>query len=196
MNWSEFHSLLVRFEHAGGDFRVAVQADGTRKYTILIPPSAKGRLAPIISKLKPHTENVRELLDRRFRKAPASCGDSKCDGCYEIQPGKHIHPSRPSLSWLAWQAQSNSGGRPEQTPGPSPEKQIAIARANGPCVYDWRSGERGRVLVCQIHSHESGAIFRFVDSKHDVLEDLKHLRKLTGQAAADAVTWSEKRVVA
>ena len=32
----------------------------------------------------------------------ASCGQPNCAGCYELEPGRRIHPPKPSEDWLEW----------------------------------------------------------------------------------------------
>ena len=39
--------------------------------------------------------------------APASlppCGDPKCAGCYEVEPGRRIHPRKSGQEWDDWLA--------------------------------------------------------------------------------------------
>jgi hypothetical protein len=32
----------------------------------------------------------------------SSCGSPDCSGCYEIEPGIHLHPPKVSRGWLEW----------------------------------------------------------------------------------------------
>lgn len=32
----------------------------------------------------------------------ALCGQSHCAACYEVAPGRSIHPPKPSEDWLEW----------------------------------------------------------------------------------------------
>jgi hypothetical protein len=34
----------------------------------------------------------------------SACGQPHCAGCYEVEPGRRIHPPRPSQEWLDWVA--------------------------------------------------------------------------------------------
>ena len=35
---------------------------------------------------------------------PAPCDSRQCAGCYEVEPGRRIHPPRPSPEWQEWLA--------------------------------------------------------------------------------------------
>jgi hypothetical protein len=37
----------------------------------------------------------------------AACGQPYCAGCYEVEPGRHIHPPKTSQEWLNWLARWN-----------------------------------------------------------------------------------------
>jgi hypothetical protein len=79
-------------------------------------------------------------------------------------------------------------------------KQEVLASLRGrTCRYDWKPGQRGYALECVFTGHSHGAsttVFRFLALGHDVLQHLSEKRMLTGQAAVDAVAWSNERVVA
>ena len=44
-------------------------------------------------------------LDNLAAQGPAShCGDRECRGCYEVAPGKLIHPRKSGQEWEDWLA--------------------------------------------------------------------------------------------
>jgi len=50
-------------------------------------------------------ENVRAAPSPARRELIASrCGRPDCAGCYEVEPGRHIHPPKSSHDWLEWLA--------------------------------------------------------------------------------------------
>jgi len=34
----------------------------------------------------------------------AACGSPHCAGCYQVEPGRLIHPPKSSANWLSWLA--------------------------------------------------------------------------------------------
>lgn len=61
-------------------------------------PEAKA----LVEKLRARKPEVLELLRERQGRNLAPCGSPHCSGCYEIEPGRRIHPPRSSREWLAW----------------------------------------------------------------------------------------------
>lgn len=88
---SQVEALLAEFERGGG----TVTVDGG-KVRVKYPETQRNAIAPILVSLRQHKEEVIRFLAGNM----ALCGDSECAGCYEVEPGKRIHPRKVSEAWL------------------------------------------------------------------------------------------------
>ena len=59
------------------------------------PPSGKGEGIP--------EKSVRVGAPVASARLPP-CGDPHCAGCYEVEPGRQIHPRKSGQEWLDWLA--------------------------------------------------------------------------------------------
>lgn len=66
------------------------------------PPPGTGARSPAL----PENPAVHQAEGQDLQ---APCGSPHCAGCYEIEPGKRIHPPKPSEEWLEWLARTRSG---------------------------------------------------------------------------------------
>lgn len=55
---------------------------------------------PPSSEVMPARELKRQALYPVSGSAP--CGDIACAGCYQVEPGKSIHPRKVGEAWLRW----------------------------------------------------------------------------------------------
>ncbi len=76
--------------------RFRVEGD---KVKAVVPDPAPPDIIEAIESLRPHREEVRAVLESKSR---AACVAPDCAGCYEIEPGRRIHPPKASHDWLAW----------------------------------------------------------------------------------------------
>ena len=60
---------------------------------------------------EPPSSKIEEIPEKSVRVetpvAPASlppCGDPYCAGCYEVEPGRRIHPRKSGQEWDDWLA--------------------------------------------------------------------------------------------
>ena len=58
---------------------------------------------------KPEGKGSGPAASAEILKATAPCGSPHCAGCYEVKPGKRIHPPKPSEEWLEWLARWRPG---------------------------------------------------------------------------------------
>ena len=72
---------------------------------------AEQALAALKALSEPPSSKVEEIPEKSVRVemavAPASlplCGDPNCAGCYEVEPGRRIHPRKSRKEWLDWLA--------------------------------------------------------------------------------------------
>jgi hypothetical protein len=86
--------LIHRIEDAGG--WLALAGERIRYRLPRTMPDPEGTLAA----LRSNREQVIRLL--RERQGAALCGSPHCARCYEVEPGRRIHPPRASRDWLAW----------------------------------------------------------------------------------------------
>ena len=61
-------------------------------------------LAALRAISKPEPSHASEAAPPHPLEASAPCGSLHCAGCYEVEPGRFIHPPKPSEEWLAWLA--------------------------------------------------------------------------------------------
>ena len=107
---SQIQALLAEFQRGGG----AVVIDGG-KLKARYPETCKQAVAPLLARLREHREEVIQFLNavptrelRREIPSPspvtgmAPCGDIACAGCYQVEPGKSIHPRKAGEPWLRW----------------------------------------------------------------------------------------------
>jgi hypothetical protein len=73
------------------------KGDAAQKVSPVSPVSPASRTGP------PEAKTVVTDVDTPAS-APglAACGRSHCAGCYEVEPGRRIHPPKPSREWLDW----------------------------------------------------------------------------------------------
>ncbi len=70
-----------------------------------VPPELKERL-------RAHKAEVLAVLKARPA-ARALCGSPTCAGCYEVEPGRRIHPPKASRDWLDWLERWQPKGKPQ-----------------------------------------------------------------------------------
>ncbi len=51
-----------------------------------------------------HMENSGQPDSPAAQGPLSNCGDRECKGCYEVAPGKLIHPRKSGQEWLDWLA--------------------------------------------------------------------------------------------
>ena len=51
-----------------------------------------------------HMENSVQPNNPAAQGPTSHCGDLECAGCYEVEPGKRIHPRKSGQEWLDWLA--------------------------------------------------------------------------------------------
>ncbi len=66
------------------------------------PPLGTGAQSPAL----PENPAVHQAEGQDLQ---APCGSHHCAGCYEIEPGKWIHPPKSSQEWLEWLARTRPG---------------------------------------------------------------------------------------
>jgi hypothetical protein len=54
--------------------------------------------------LRAHRGEVATLLLQRQEQVLSPCASPECAGCYEVEPGRSIHPPKPPQEWLDWLA--------------------------------------------------------------------------------------------
>ena len=84
--------------------RFRVEGD---KVKAVLPKPAPPDIIEAIDSLRPHRAEVRAVLES---KRGADCGSPDCGGCYEVEPGRRIHPPKPSPDWLTWLRRWQSKG--------------------------------------------------------------------------------------
>jgi hypothetical protein len=96
----DVRAVISQIEQAGRT--LAVQA-GRLRYKI---PRPLPRMGELLDALRVHRdEAIRILCDREGERTHAApCGSPQCAGCYEVEPGRRIHPPRSSTKWEAWVA--------------------------------------------------------------------------------------------
>jgi hypothetical protein len=61
-------------------------------------------LAALRAISKPELSHASEADPPRPLEATAPCGLPHCAGCYEVEPGRRLHPPKSSEEWLEWLA--------------------------------------------------------------------------------------------
>ena len=82
----------VRAEHSQ-----AASASYGSPYPPIEPHRSDERPGPTPSPLESG-----ETGDAHSTHGVALCGSPNCDGCYEVEPGRRIHPPKASPEWLEW----------------------------------------------------------------------------------------------
>ncbi len=67
-------------------------------------PESYPELKALVEELRARKQEVVRLLRERGNYALANCGSSDCAGCYQIEPGKRIHPPKSSPEWQRWRS--------------------------------------------------------------------------------------------
>ncbi|MGD0126375.1 MAG: hypothetical protein ABSF46_13515 [Terriglobia bacterium] len=88
--------IIRQIEQAGG--RLDLDRDRVRYRLPACFPEPEAALAA----LRTNRAEVVRVLRARQNQALAPCGSPQCAGCYELEPGRRIHPPRSSPHWLAW----------------------------------------------------------------------------------------------
>ncbi len=96
------YEVVESLEARGIRFRVEGE-----KVKALIPDPAPPDIIQAIESLRPYKTEVRAVLESKSR---AACGSTHCAGCYEIEPGRRIHPPKATRDWLAWLEQWHPRG--------------------------------------------------------------------------------------
>jgi tubulysin polyketide synthase-like protein len=84
---------------------VAIQAEGQNLR--LRPKSAVDE--KLLARVREHKPELLAMLSARpstplqAAQAPP-CGSKDCAGCYDLEPGRRVHPPKPSQEWLEWLA--------------------------------------------------------------------------------------------
>ena len=86
-------TLLADFKRAGGT--VSIEAGRVR---VKYPETQRNPITPVLAALRQHREEVIRFLAGSM----APCGDIACAGCYQVEPGKSIHPRKMGEAWLHW----------------------------------------------------------------------------------------------
>ena len=87
MSGSPISVILETLEASGVRFRL----DG-EKIKARLPEPLPPDILEVLETLRARRSEVIVLL--RERQALAPCGSPTCAGCYEVEPGKYIHPPR------------------------------------------------------------------------------------------------------
>ncbi len=97
--------VVAKVERIGG--RISLEGD---RLKVCIPenyPEAKA----LVEELRARKPEVLELLRERQGRSLAPCGSPRCAGCYEVELGRRIHPSKASREWLDWLKRWEPKGR-------------------------------------------------------------------------------------
>ncbi len=89
--------IVKSLEAVGVRFRI----DGEKVKAKLPEPSPPGVLEALET-LRARRSEVIALLRERPNQSLAPCGSPRCAGCYEVEPGRRIHPPKASRDWLTW----------------------------------------------------------------------------------------------
>ncbi len=90
---TEALEAVTRFQGVGG--RLWLEGDRLRYRLPAISPEA----ARLLETLRRHKPELASLLRERQEQKLAPCGSPLCAGCYEVEPGRHIHPPKASAEW-------------------------------------------------------------------------------------------------
>ncbi len=88
--------VVAKVERIGG--HVSLEGD---RLKVCIPESYPEAKA-LVQELRARKQEVLSVLRERHQQSLAPCGSPHCAGCYEIRPGRRIHPPKASHDWLAW----------------------------------------------------------------------------------------------
>jgi hypothetical protein len=83
---------------------IRLHADDPSAITEEVVSTLKERKAEAVSYLQNRSFSVLQRLgvEKLENRTAAACGSPDCRGCYEVEPGVHIHPPKSGKEWLEW----------------------------------------------------------------------------------------------
>jgi len=78
------------------------QTNSTSLKALALSVLAAGKSVPLHTSALPTHGTGTDSPNPQKPNAVAACGSPHCAGCYEVEPGKRIHPPKSTEEWKEW----------------------------------------------------------------------------------------------